>query len=117
MTIFNLFKPSSHIAPLAAAALCAGIAPPLLAQDIAALTRPETVVPPVNYRSVFKETSLGVEKDTSNWRKANEDVGKFTRGHVDILKSEELDSRKPVTAPKEQPMPKTAKPLVAPDQK
>lgn len=50
---------------------------------------PSAPVPAVAYRSVFKETSLGVETETTDWRKANDDVGKFTRGHVDILKFEE----------------------------
>ena len=58
-------------------------------------TDPNAPVPTVAYRSVFKETSLGVEMDTVDWRKANDDVGKFTRGHVDILKAEEmLDAKK-----------------------
>ncbi len=58
------------------------------------VTDPLAVVPAVTYRSVFKETSLGVEKDTASWRKANDDVGKFLRGHVDILKWEEQDGAK-----------------------
>jgi hypothetical protein len=55
---------------------------------------PQAKVPAVSYRSVFKETSLGVEKDTRDWRKANDEVGKFTRGHIDILKWEEQESAK-----------------------
>ncbi len=50
---------------------------------------PAAPVPTVAYRSVFKETSLGLEKETVNWRKANDEVGKFLRIHVDILKWEE----------------------------
>ena len=65
-------------------------------------------VPPVVYHSVFKETSLGVEKDTDNWRKANDEVGKFTRGHVDILKWEELESAKTLPG-------SAQKPAAAPD--
>ena len=61
---------------------------------------PLVSVPPVSYRSVFKETSLGVETETVDWRKANDDVGKFTRGHVDILKAEEKENAiKPVATP------------------
>jgi hypothetical protein len=97
MPIFNLFKHSLRLASLAAATMCAGYASIALAQDNAALTRPDTAVPLVNYRSVFKETSLGVEKDTDNWRKANNEVGKFTRGHVDILKWEEQEAAKAMT--------------------
>ena len=55
---------------------------------------PNAPAPAVAYRSVFKETSLGVEMDTVDWRKANDDVGKFTRGHVDILKAEEMADTK-----------------------
>lgn len=60
---------------------------------------PRASVPLVIYRSVFKETSLGVETDTVDWRKANNDVGKFTRGHVDILKAEEQDEMTKPVAP------------------
>ncbi len=55
---------------------------------------PAAPVPAVVYRSVFKETSLGVEKETQNWRNANDEVGKFLRGHVDILKWEEQEAAK-----------------------
>ena len=35
--------------------------------------------------------------ETVDWRKANDDVGKFTRGHVDILKAEDkVDAKKDV---------------------
>lgn len=74
---------------------------PSLAQTKAParVTDPSAAVPAVAYRSVFKETSLGVEMDTVDWRKANDDVGKFTRGHVDILKAEEMADTKPIAAP------------------
>jgi hypothetical protein len=54
---------------------------------------PQAVVPAVQYRSVFRETTLGVEQERVDWRKANDDVGRFTRGHVDILKQEEMDGK------------------------
>ena len=54
------------------------------------------MVPTVSYQSVFKETSLGVERETNDWRKANEDVGKFLRGHIDILKWEEQENAKAI---------------------
>ena len=97
---------------------------------------PNAPVPAVAYRSVFKETSLGVEMDTVDWRKANDDVGKFTRGHVDILKAEEMaDAKKDMQdkammadkpAMKESvkeplkpamPAPNTTKPIAAPAHK
>jgi hypothetical protein len=59
---------------------------------------PAAKVPAVEYRSVFKETSLGVEKEQTDWRKANDEVGKFTRGHIDILKWEEQEAAKAMKA-------------------
>ncbi len=95
-------------------------------------SKAEAAVPSVTYRSVFRETSFGVEQEKLDWRKANDDVGKFTRGHVDILKQEEIDSKatdkkamdskpipltsapksEPISAPKPTAMP--AKPVAAP---
>jgi hypothetical protein len=66
---------------------------PSLAQAVDDSRKPEAKVPAVTYRSVFRETSLGIEQERVDWRKANEDVGKFTRGHVDILKQEEMDGK------------------------
>ena len=107
-------------------------APPMQAKAAAKVTDPSAAVPAVAYRSVFKETSLGVEMETVDWRKANDDVGKFTRGHVDILKAEEMiDPKKDVPdkvmmqdkpAMKEpmnpaMPMPNASKPMVPPAHK
>ena len=58
------------------------------AMTAAAVTDPAAPVPPVAYRSVFADTPTGVEQDSTDWRKANADVGQFKRGHVDILKWE-----------------------------
>lgn len=81
----------------------------------------DAVVPSVTYRSVFRETSLGVEQEKIDWRKANDDVGKFTRGHVDILKQEEMDGKamdkKAMDEKKSmdsKPMPQTPKPSSMP---
>lgn len=77
---------------------------------------PAAKVPTVVYRSVFKETSLGVEKDTDNWRKSNDEVGKFLRGHLDILKWEEQEGAKAMKGAMEQPADKAmAKPMAEPD--
>jgi hypothetical protein len=65
-----------------------------MAPDTESASNPVANVPAFVYRSVFKETSLGIEKDTDNWRKANDEVGKFLRGHLDILKWEEQESAK-----------------------
>lgn len=50
---------------------------------------PAAPVPAVTYRSVFSDLPTGVEDGREDWKKANNDVGRFTRGHVDILKSEQ----------------------------
>ncbi|MDP3827034.1 MAG: hypothetical protein Q8Q74_10825 [Polaromonas sp.] len=50
---------------------------------------PAVPVPAVSYRSVFADLPTGVEAGREDWKKANADVGRFTRGHVDILKSEQ----------------------------
>ncbi len=76
---------------------------------------PDAKVPAVAYRSVFKETSLGVEKGSDDWRKANDAVGKYTRGHIDILKQEEQDSAKAMPGEMEKPAP--ARPSGAPEPK
>lgn len=50
---------------------------------------PAAPVPRVSYRSVFSDLPTGVEAGREDWKKANTDVGRFTRGHIDILKSEQ----------------------------
>lgn len=50
---------------------------------------PAAPVPAVSYRSVFADLPTGVEAGREDWKKANNDVGRFTRGHVDILKAEQ----------------------------
>jgi hypothetical protein len=52
-------------------------------------TDPAAPVPAVAYRSVFADLPTGVETSREDWKKANADVGRFTRGHVDILKAEQ----------------------------
>jgi hypothetical protein len=116
-----LWQTSGAQTPLSTAAASAAAGP----HDSAA--NPVAKVPTVVYRSVFKETSLGVEKDTDNWRKANDEVGKFTRGHVDILKWEEQEAAKAMKEPPKAAMPapasrmpaapSTPKPIAAPAHK
>ena len=61
---------------------------------------PAATVPRVAYRSVFADMPTGVEAQQADWKKANADVGQFRRGHVDLLKWEEEQSRTaPVPAP------------------
>ena len=61
---------------------------PIAAIAQAQATDPASPVPPVAYRSVFADTPTGVETDTLAWRVANDEVGRLTRGHIDILKWE-----------------------------
>ncbi len=90
----------SRTAAIASIALgCSAIAQPAVTTAADPVARPEAEVPSISYRSVFKQTSLGIEKDTVDWRKANDDVGRFVRGHVDILKLEEAESAQPMTKP------------------
>lgn len=60
----------------------------------ASVTDPSAPVPVTVYQSVFQNTPKGVETESDNWRKANDEVGKFLRGHVDILKWEEAQAAK-----------------------
>lgn len=66
---------------------------------------PSAPVPVVSYRSVFADLPTGVEAGREDWKKANNDVGRFTRGHVDILKWEQQQTApaapatRPATAP------------------
>jgi hypothetical protein len=85
------------------------VALPANAQSARDAANPKAATPTVQYRSVFRETSLGVETEKTDWRKANDDVGKFTRGHVDILKQEEMDEKKSMDS---KPIP--PKPMIAP---
>ena len=97
------------------------LALPAAAQTASDAANPKASAPAVQYRSVFRETSLGVEQEKVDWRKANDDVGKFTRGHVDILKQEDIESKamdkkamedkKPMGS---QPMPAKPTPQTAP---
>jgi hypothetical protein len=40
------------------------------------------------YRSVFTDLPTGVETTDTDWRQANQAVGEFPRGHIDILRWE-----------------------------
>jgi hypothetical protein len=112
----NPNRPFIHTAAtLGLALLVTLLAQSALAQAVENAANPSAKVPAVGYKSVFKETSLGVEKDTDNWRKANDEVGKFLRGHLDILKWEEQEASKAMKAAMEQPADKTmAKPMTEP---
>ena len=73
-------------------ALLLAVGHPLVAQsqpELPSAVNPALVVPPVEYRSVFSEVSRGVEAGSVDWKQANDQVGQFRRGHIDILKWEQ----------------------------
>ncbi len=65
----------------------------------AAVTDAAAAVPGVVYQSVFANTPTGVEMESADWKKANAEVGQFKRGHVDILKWDEAQEKKPSYSP------------------
>lgn len=54
-----------------------------------AATDAAQAVPAPSYRNVFTEVPAGVEQGRTDWRSANDEVGRFTRGHIDLLKWEQ----------------------------
>lgn len=68
--------------------------PAASSQGTGQLVNPAAPVPAVLYRSVFADTPAGVEAEQADWKKANAEVGQFTRGHVDVLKWEATHAEK-----------------------
>ena len=60
---------------------------------------PSVPVPSVLYRSVFADTPTGVETQTVDWKRANAEVGQFSKGHADILKWEANQAGQKTEAP------------------
>jgi hypothetical protein len=118
MQVQSIFRFQRSAVHASLAILCAlfslvGTAQIAAATSAESAAHPSAKVPTVEYRSVFKETSLGVEKDSTDWRKANDEVGRFTRGHVDILKWEEQEAAKAMKAPAGKPMAEPGTPKAA----
>ena len=65
--------------------------------EMAPVVSSEVPVPPVVYQSVFATPSRGSASAEDNWKEANAAVGRFKRGHIDILKkeSEQIPSEQP----------------------
>lgn len=72
---------------------------------------PAAAAPPAAYRSVFDGIPQGVEEETVDWKKANAEVARFPRGHIDLLKWEEAN---PGAAPAAAPSAGPAVPPPAP---
>lgn len=95
-SIFGSVLLVAHALALAQVAATPQLAPQLAPQPHP--TDASVAVSPVVYQSVFADTPTGVEVKTIDWKKANADVGQFSRGHVDILKWEDAQSRAPKAA-------------------
>ena len=70
-----------------------------------AVADPAAPVSAVVYRSVFADTPTGVETESIDWKAANNEVGQFTNGHMDILKWEAAQAKKSGAALAPMPMP------------
>ena len=64
-------------------------------QSTEEVANPVAPGPAVSYRSVFVDTPTGVETGAVDWKKANDEVGQFKRGHIDILQWETRQGAKP----------------------
>lgn len=56
---------------------------------------PLTPVPAAAYQSALAGLAQGIENQSTDWRSANDIVGQFKRGHIDLLK---LENDKPAQA-------------------
>lgn len=64
----------------------------------AAVADPAATVPAPEYRSALAHSPRGVVQDSVDWRAANAEVGRNTRGHADILKWEQAQGAAPRAA-------------------
>ena len=60
---------------------------------------PQAQVPFANYQSVLRGLPQGVESQSTDWRSANDAVGQFKRGHIDLLKLENSPPAQPGSQP------------------
>ena len=60
---------------------------------------PQAQVPLANYQSALRGLPQGVESQSSDWRSANDTVGQFKRGHIDLLKLENAPQAQPRSQP------------------
>jgi hypothetical protein len=61
---------------------------------------PQAPVPAVVFKSALTGLPRGVESQSTDWRSANDAVGQFKRGHIDLLK---LENANPATPNRSQP--------------
>lgn len=65
---------------------------PMISAQAQGVADPKAEVPALIYRSVFQEAGKGLVSDAKDWREANDEVGQFKRGHIDVLKWEGQNS-------------------------
>ena len=111
----------SNLKSLLLAAWLAATLPPGTAAppDASPAADPHAPVPRMAYRSAFRDTPAGVEPEAIDWKKANAEVGRFPRGHIDLLRWEERQGLEPGPAARppsvqSAPQPKAATPTAPP---
>ena len=60
---------------------------------------PLAQVPLANYQSALRGLPQGVDSQSTDWRSANDTVGQFKRGHIDLLKLENAPPAQPGAQP------------------
>ena len=76
---------------------------PLDPQPTLQALNPQSAVPPAVYRSTLAELPRGVEDTQLDWRRSNDAVGQFKRGHIDLLRLEQQKSAPATAQPKAVP--------------
>jgi hypothetical protein len=71
---------------------------------------PAAPVPRIEYRCAFAGTPRGIEEGGVEWKQANAEVGRFPRGHVDLLKWEEAQGAQRGSTPQPAPTPSAPAP-------
>ena len=76
---------------------------PLNPQPTLSAVNPESAVPPAVYRSTLADLPRGIEETRLDWRRSNDAVGQFKRGHIDLLKLEQQNAAPATINPKAAP--------------
>ncbi len=66
---------------------------------------PQAPVPAATYQSALGGLGQGIETQSTDWRSANDAVGQFKRGHIDLLKLENAGPAKPNVQQPQPPQP------------
>ncbi len=76
---------------------------PLDPQPTLQALNPQSAVPPAVYRSTLAGLPRGVEDTQLDWRRSNDAVGQFKRGHIDLLRLEQQNAAPTAAQPKAAP--------------